>query len=155
MDTSVSAREAARVDAVRRRRAELLESLNLVERTLATAASGREVVWGERVHDALIQLERDFREHISVTEGPDGLHQSILAGAVRLANAVQTLTSQHVDIAAAITQALTATQAPVSAEDVPVVREQVVGLLGRIVRHRQKGADLVYEAFATDIGGDG
>ncbi len=157
MDT-IPARQneaSAELDAVRRRRVELRESLNLVEHSLAGAAGGRAVVWGERVHRALVQLAADFSEHIDVTEGPDGLHQSILAGDLRLANAVQALTTQHVEITADITAALEATQAPVTPADVAEVREQATRLLGRIIRHRQKGADLVYEAFATDIGGDG
>ena len=50
--------------------------------------SGRAVVWGEAVHDALATLAADFGAHVEVTEGPDGLHQAILAGDLRLANAV-------------------------------------------------------------------
>ncbi|MDQ6848710.1 MAG: hypothetical protein M3070_01725 [Actinomycetota bacterium] len=161
MDASGSAQQAARADAareleaVRRRRAELLGSLNVVEESLAAAAIGRAVVWGERVHDSLSQLAREFREHIEVTEGPDGLHQSILAGDLRLANAVWALTTEHGEITAEIAAALSATAAPVIPTDVQNVREQATRLLGRISRHRQKGADLVYEAFATDIGGYG
>ena len=33
------------------------------------------------------------------------------------------------------------------------MREHGTTVLGRIVRHRQRGADLIYEAYATDIGG--
>jgi hypothetical protein len=32
-------------------------------------------------------------------------------------------------------------------------RDDVQRLLGEIVRHRQHGADLVYEAYHVDIGG--
>jgi hypothetical protein len=31
----------------------------------------------------------------------------------------------------------------------------VIGLLGRLTIHRQKGADLVYDAYNVDIGGRG
>lgn len=146
---------APELDAVRRRRAELRESLNQLEQALAVAAVSRPEVWGERVHEALRQLAQDFQDHIQVTEGPDGLHQNIMSGAVRLANAVHTLSVEHGDISAQLAAALEETQAPVSATDIGVVRERATQLLGRIVRHRQKGADLIYEAYATDIGGDG
>ena len=33
------------------------------------------------------------------------------------------------------------------------VRDDVTRLLGRLVRHRQRGSDLLYEAWAVDIGG--
>ena len=39
-------------------------------------------------------------------------------------------------------------------EDVEQVRALGTSLLGRIVRHRQRGADLVYEAYEVDVGGD-
>jgi hypothetical protein len=35
------------------------------------------------------------------------------------------------------------------------VRDDLQRLMGRIVRHRQGGADLVWEAYAIDIGGAG
>lgn len=147
--------DAFDLDPLRRRRAELLESLKLVEEALAAAAIGRSAVWGERVNGALDQLARDFGVHIDVTEGPDGLHQSILSGDLRLANPVQALTDEHVVIRGAIADLCAATGVPVAGTDVPEIREQANQLLGQIIRHRQRGADLVYEAFHTDIGGYG
>jgi hypothetical protein len=146
-------RRTAELDALRKRRAELRESMGGVERALAAAASGRAVVWGERVHEALQALADDWREHVVVTEGPGGLHESILSGALRLANPVRALADEHELIAADIAEAIAATDAPVGESDVEPIREQTMGLLGRLVRHRQRGADLIYEAYATDIGG--
>ena len=34
-------------------------------------------------------------------------------------------------------------------------REAATRLLDRLVRHRQRGSDLIYEAYAVDIGGSG
>jgi hypothetical protein len=34
------------------------------------------------------------------------------------------------------------------------VREAATALLGRLVRHRQRGSDLVFEAYEFDIGGE-
>ncbi len=39
-------------------------------------------------------------------------------------------------------------------EDVAALRDLGTSLLGRLVRHRQRGSDLVYEAYEFDIGGD-
>lgn len=150
MVTSVRGRE---LDAVRRRRAELKESLNGLEAALAASGSDLSVIWGERVHDRVALLQRDFDEHIAVTEGPDGLHAAILAGDLRLANAVEALTGDHAVIADEIEALLEETEPPVTPAQVDVVREQGLRLLARIARHRQKGADLVYEAYDTDLGG--
>jgi len=153
MDATTDRRTNTELDALRKRRAELRDSMGAVERALAAAATGRAVVWGERVHDALQEMADDWREHVVVTEGPGGLHESILTGALRLANAVRALADEHEFIATDIAEAIAATQAPVGEDDVEPIREQATGLLGRLVRHRQRGADLIYEAYATDIGG--
>jgi hypothetical protein len=42
----------------------------------------------------------------------------------------------------------------VHGDDVADVRAMGVALLGRLVRHRQAGADLVYEAYEADTGGE-
>ena len=141
------------LEAVRVRRAELRESLSFLERCLAAPASGRAVVWGEAVHDALRLLTGDFGAHVEVTEGPDGLHQSILARDLRLTNAVTTLTNEHAEMAAEIAALVADSEPPVAEQDVDDLRERATRLLGHLVRHRQVGADLVYEAFHTDVGG--
>jgi len=148
--TSVRARE---LEAVRRRRAELKGSLNGLEAALAAPGSDLSVIWGERVHDRVALLQRDFEEHIAVTEGPDGLHAAILAGDLRLANAVRALTADHAVISDEIQGLFDMTEPPVGPAQVDEVREDGLRLLERIARHRQKGADLVYEAYDTDLGG--
>lgn len=151
--TDVRTTDLTDLTTLRRRRAELRESINALEVALAAPASGRAVIWGERVHEALRDLDDDFREHIELNEGPDGLHQMILAGDLRLANAVAALGAEHAPIAADIAALIEATEPPVTPPDVDSVRDGAVRLLGRLVRHRQRGADLIYEAFETDIGG--
>ena len=39
--------------------------------------------------------------------------------------------------------------------EVEAHREACIRLLGRLVRHRQRTSDLIYEAYAVDIGGSG
>ena len=43
----------------------------------------------------------------------------------------------------------------VAGTDLDALRDDVQRLMGRIVRHRQHGSDLVWEAYAIDIGGAG
>lgn len=145
----------AELDAVRIRRAELRETLNAMEYTLAAPASGRAVIWGEAVHASLVLVADDFSAHVEVTEGPGGLHQSILSGDLRLANAVDALTAEHAQIAEEIAGLVADSAAPVTPNDVADLRERATSLLGHVVRHRQRGADLIYEAYQTDIGGNG
>jgi len=151
MEPSVSTR--SELDAVRARRAELRETLGALEFTLAAPASGRAVIWGEAVHASLALLADDFSAHVEVTEGPSGLHQAILAGDLRLANAVEALTAEHAQIAGELASLVADSAAPVTPDDVADLRERATNLLGNLLRHRQRGADLIYEAYQTDIGG--
>jgi hypothetical protein len=142
----------AELEALRRKRAELRESMGELEQALAAAATGRAMVWGERVHAALLDVADDWGDHVAVTEGPGGLHESILAASVRLTNGVQALGDEHELIAADIAAAVAASEAPVGAFDVDGIRDRAVALLGRLSRHRQRGADLIYDAFSLDLG---
>jgi hypothetical protein len=153
MEPTVFTTRAAELAAVRARRAELRGSLDLLERVLAAPAAGRAVVWGEAVHAALKPVADDFGAHIEVTEGPAGLHEAILDGDLRLANAVDGLRGEHREIAQLIAELVSDTEAPVTPGDVETVRERGTLLLSRLARHRQRGADLIYEAYQTDIGG--
>jgi hypothetical protein len=49
---------------------------------------------------------------------------------------------------------LTRLSEPIVSTDVEAVRELAIALLAKLSRHRQRGADLVYEAYQTDIGGE-
>jgi hypothetical protein len=142
------------VAALRRHRAELLDSLRAVEQALAAPAVGDVAVWAQRVSVALIELEADVREHVQLTEGADGLYRSVLEAAPRLSNVVRTLTADHGRIRTGIAQLVETTTGPVVAADVARIRHAGTALLARMSRHRQRGADLVFEAYQTDIGGE-
>lgn len=154
MEQSATEPDQTLLDALRRRRAELRESMNAVEHALAGPAVGDRARWAERVHVALVELSADFREHIDVTEGKEGLYRDVLASAPRLSEAVRRLTREHVQIAAQVEDLLGRARSTRSVEDVERVRELGTTLLGTLVRHRQRGSDLVYEAYEVDVGGE-
>jgi hypothetical protein len=140
--------------AVRAHRAELRESLSALEKALAGPAPGRVEAWAERVHVALVELSADLREHVELTEGPEGLHREVLTAVPRLAGAVARLGDEHVEFTRLVDDLLSRVSGHVHGDDVAYVRGMGVALLGRLVGHRQAGADLVYEAYEADIGGE-
>lgn len=152
MDPTVTATKAD-LDAVRARRVQLRQALAELEEDLAAPASGRPDQWGQRVHAGFVRVADEFSGHIAVTEGPGGLHQTVLAAAVRLANAVTGLVAEHDRIAADIAGLVADTSEPLRAEQIDGIRERATALLAALARHRQRGADLIYEAYQTDIGG--
>jgi len=66
---------------------------------------------------------------------------------------VQRLRSQHLDISASADELMDLLTPPLADTVVDDARESGMTLLGRLVRHRQAGADLVYEAYQSDVGG--
>jgi hypothetical protein len=144
------------LDAVRGQRRSLRRALSEVEGALASPAVGREQAWSARLLEATQHLSEVFDLHVAVTEGPDGLHEDILDHAPRLANGVRRLKAEHAQIRLALNAELL--RLPAAAEggalDVEQARGRLTVLLGRLVRHRQRGAELIYEAYAVDIGGE-
>ena len=154
MEPTSSAPERAFLEELRRRRAELLESMSAVEQALAAPAPGRQARWAERVHVALVELSADVREHIDITEGPNGLHRELLRTAPRLSGAVARLAREHALIRDLVDNLLARVGDPEIEADVDRVRDLGTALLGRLVRHRQRGSDLIYEAYTAEIGGE-
>jgi hypothetical protein len=149
-----STSDRAFLEELRRHRAELRESMSALEDALAAPVAADLTRWAQRVHVALVELAGDLREHIEITEGADGLYGDLLESSPRLSGPVDSLTREHVLIRAQVEGLLARVAAPASVEDVGRVRDLGTALLGRLVRHRQRGSDLVFEAYEFDIGGE-
>jgi hypothetical protein len=148
--------ETALLRMARAQRADLRESMLQLEHALARPAPGRVDQWSERVHDALIDLAATFERHIAVTEGDTGFLAEIREHSPRLINAIERLCAEHERIREELSSTLThIRRMPAHADDdqVDELREHVTELVTDLVRHRQHGADLVWEAHAVDIGG--
>jgi hypothetical protein len=133
---------------VRRHRAELLETMHALERVLAAPAA--EPNWRSAVTARLSILRSAFAEHMRLTEGPEGLYAELLEHAPRLAYRVRGLVREHASLALGI-DAVCSRVGSAAPDD---MRGWTSNLLRDLSRHRQRGADLVYEAYATDIGGE-
>jgi len=142
------------LDAVRQARAELVESMGILEAALAAPASAGAGTWAARVDAALARLAADFREHVALTESPHGLHADIVAMAPRLAGGVRALADEHGPIGEMVDDLRTELSAEPEPDGVEATRETATDLLSRLARHRQRGADLIYDAFESDIGGE-
>jgi hypothetical protein len=134
--------------AARRHRVELLAAIQAFEK--AIAAPARDPRWRELVTERLRALREAFGEHVVLTEGPDGLYAELLAHAPRLAHGVDALVREH----AVVLAALDRLSLRMPTMDVERIRSKASDRLLQLARHRQRGADLVYEAYATDIGGE-
>jgi len=145
---------AAYLDRVRTHRAELRDSVAAVDEALASPIA-RGGAWRERVRAALAELSHDFRDHVALTEAPGGLYASVRQNDPRLTGRVKRLLREHERYREDIDAYLAVLEHGGTTADLPVFREEVTTLMGQLVRHRQKGADLVYEAYDVDLGGSG
>jgi hypothetical protein len=142
------------LDVLRRRRAELFESMGALRQALDAPTSGSLDTWSESVQVALTELSADLGAHIAITEGPGGLHRDVMEVAPRLCHAVDRLARQHIEISALLERLTSRAQHVTTIPDVEDVRCLGAAVLDRLARHRRRGADLVFEAYATDIGGE-
>jgi len=94
------------------------------------------------------------REHIASTEGPEGFQADLLAQAPRLSNAVSRLVSEHKALTKALARLGERAKNAKSPEGIEAVRALGTDVVADISRHRQRGADLIYEAYEHDIGGE-
>lgn len=136
-------------------RHELHQAIVALEKALAAPLPHRIGDWAEGVHSALVGLGAELEHHIAATEGPDGLFDEVMAQAPRLANALEQLRTEHEEMRVAIADELVRLREVLRSEaldDAVAARERLVGLLSKLARHRQHGADLVYESYAVDIG---
>ena len=126
-----------------------------MEQATSRAAAGREADWTKEVVLRLEDLSHAITEHIEVTERDGGLYDEICGLAPHLSGKIDRLREEHPGDAAGDGR---------SHLEVPRERARR-GLVARgrarrppttarrLVRHRQLGSDLVWEAYNLDIGG--
>ncbi|MCM0676814.1 hypothetical protein NCC78_19290 [Micromonospora phytophila] len=118
----------------------------------ALAAPTGDPRWRERVLVRLGPVRQGFAEHVRVTEGPAGRYAELLGHAPRLEHGVRLLTREHAAIAAALAALAQAAELPGASVDDLLGRAG--HLLRALARHRQRGADLIWQAYQTDLGGE-
>jgi hypothetical protein len=140
----------------RKRRQTLHDAIVQLEMAISSPAAGRVDDWSGQVTKDMVGVRDAFDQHIIVTEKPGGLYEEITERAPRLAGTMHRLAGEHPDITAKIAQMLERLDAvEIGGPEWPLddARDDLQRFIGTVIRHRQKGADLVWEAYNVDIGG--
>lgn len=154
--TDFSPVEALQLVDTRRRRVGLRNVMTQLEVASSSALTGRPEQWRAQVLPLVGVLHEAWASHVHGTEGAGGLWEQIRTDAPRLDARLRLLRREHVAVTAEVESLQRdLTDADDGEEGLGKVRERVVALLARLVRHRQRGADLIYEAYSQDIGGMG
>ncbi len=140
----------------RARRATLHDALVHLEHAMSSPAAGRIPEWSALVTKGLTGVRDAFEQHIIVTEKPGGLYEEIIMRAPRLDGNVQRLKGEHPEISERTKLQIERMESvPIGGEEWPLdkARDDLQRFIGTVIRHRQRGADLVWEAYNVDIGG--
>ncbi len=132
------------------------DTLVHLEEALSSPAAARIPDWTATVLKEMHEVRDAFTQHITVTEQTDGLYDEILDRAPRLEGNVRRLREEHPEIRTGIDSMLERLENTEIGTDVwPLdqARDDLQRFIGRVIKHRQRGADLVWEAYNVDIGG--
>ncbi len=142
------------VSAARVKRRELYESMVHLEAILTSPAAAP--LWIQDVHQRTAAVHRALAAHIREVERPDGIIRRILEDQPRLASHGEELIADHPGLVERVDYVMELTSDngdPLATETITHVRHAVLELLGMLTRHRQAGADFVFDAYDVDIGG--
>lgn len=135
------------LESARARRATLKSALSAVE--VAAAAPAAQAEWRPELADALAVLRGAFDDHVRDVEDPGGLLDVLREEAPHLSNQVTSVRDEHPALEKQIDDVI----AMVGDGAPEEIRDAVLETLLALARHRQNGADLVYQAYSVDIGG--
>lgn len=146
--------DAYHLEAARIRREALFQALIGLEDALSTPIGDGER-WRLRVAMAVDYAANRIEEHIEQTEAPDGLLTEVADAVPRLTKRVGDLRAEHEHLEKEI-HGLQVALSDLDDNDVAsrgvAIRNKALEFLGRLATHRQRGADLIYEAYQVDIG---
>lgn len=149
--TDVQGRNREVLAAVRVRRDRLYEAVLDLERVLAVPAGDHPREWADDVGGIVGTLGSVLDAHVADTEGDGGFFDDVRDRAPQLLHAAEQLRTEHGPLVEA-TRSLSDRIASVGSDvDVDEVRDEAVELIRRLLLHRQRGAELVYDAYSVDI----
>jgi len=105
--------------------------------------------WTHRVAAGVQALREELLAHVRDTEGPGGAYAKVLRDAPRLAPGIQALVDDHRVMLAALATP------PAEPVDVDRLQAWARDIVEDVSSHRQRGANLLYEAYCTDLGEPG
>lgn len=151
--TEVQKRNREVLDAIRVRRDDFYEAILALEHALAAPAGDDPAGWAAAVRDPVARLEQVLEDHVHGTEGEQGLFEEVREHAPRLLPAVERMQAEHEPLQDA-TRALADRLGAIASDgEVDEARDAGLDLIRRLLVHRHRGAELVYDAYSVDLSG--
>jgi hypothetical protein len=160
-DVTGTTQEQPATQGARGRRAYLRRACRDLEAALSAPPAGcpdERARWAREVTSAAARTCDAFAAHISITEGRDGLFEQVRSEAPRLEGALRRLHREHdalsAQLAAGLAQLETSQVETPDEAALRRAREHLTSALAGLSRHRQRGSDLLHQAYDIDIGGE-
>jgi len=149
--SDVQQRNREVLDAIQIRRDDFYEAILALEQALAAPAGDHPSAWATSLQEPVEHLRGVLEAHVSGTEGEGGLFPEIREHAPRLINAMDRLQAEHEPLRDAAATLAASLAAVTGDADVDGVRDAGVELIRRLLVHRHRGAELVYDAYWVDL----
>lgn len=142
-------------DKVVRHRSRLKAAMSQLDSALAAGNEQPGTTWLASLGDACAGLRAALHRHVALHEGPDSFHSEILRAQPHLAARVTWLQRDHAELRTHLEsfsqQVDLARSTAASTADLHRAGSTLLHLFSR---HRRKGADVVWDAFEFDLGGE-
>jgi len=136
------------LSAAKARRVELKTAVSELER--AAAAPAASPGWDQRLLEELEDLRLALEQHVEEVEGKNGLLAELATDVPRLINKINLVQGEHPVLMTQLEETVAKVRSAGGPEE---MRGAVLDMLHAVARHRQAGADLVYEGYSVDLGG--
>jgi hypothetical protein len=107
--------------------------------------------WIVAVGVALNGLADAWEEHVTFTEGPDGLFEELLDESVEVAPEIDRLRRDHEVLGTHITRARQLLASPGGGPDDTRTLLVLTGISKLVESHRRRGSDLLYRVYSVDV----
>jgi hypothetical protein len=147
----VQERNRAALAAVQERRDDYYEGVLDLERAFARAAGDDAAGWAAATGAVTEEMGRTLDDHVADTEAPGSFYDDIVENYPNLAHAAGRLQAEHEPLRAGL-DGLVRTLADVQDEaGVEQARHEALDVIRALLVHRQRGAELVYDAYNVDV----
>lgn len=130
------------------RRQELYRAMQRLESSLARASGQTD--WADQVRDALSGVDAALHRHVAEIETASGLFAEVVDRAPHLASVVDSLRREHEEMIEGC-KAVLDSMSEDRELDPDRIRGEALKVLGQLAVHRQRGAELLFDAYNIDL----
>jgi hypothetical protein len=128
-----------------------LRNAAIVFEQISSDVDAKPDTWLVAVNVALDGLADAWEEHVTFTEGPDGLFADLLGETLEVASEIDRLRRDHEVLEAHIARARELLAQDSAGPDDTRILLALTGIAKLVDQHRRRGADLLYRVYSVDV----